>query len=28
MPAQGYLMYYPELNGFSDVVSIKVLDVK
>ena len=28
MPAQGYLMYYPELNGFSDVVSIRVEDVK
>lgn len=28
MPAQGYLMYYPELNGFSDVVNIKVEDVK
>ena len=28
MPAQGYLMYYPELNGFSDVIDIKVLDVK
>ena len=28
MPAQGYLMYYPELNGFSDVVDIKVLDIK
>ncbi len=28
MPAQGYLMYYPELNGFSDVVNIKVLDTK
>ncbi|MBP9582805.1 MAG: hypothetical protein KBE38_11655, partial [Ignavibacterium sp.] len=28
MPAQGYLMYYPELNGFSDVVNIKVNDVK
>ena len=28
MPAQGYLMYYPELNGFSDVVSIRVNDVK
>jgi uncharacterized protein YfaS (alpha-2-macroglobulin family) len=28
MPAQGYLMYYPELNGFSDVVDIKVLDFK
>jgi uncharacterized protein YfaS (alpha-2-macroglobulin family) len=28
MPAQGYLMYYPELNGFSDVVDIKVLDTK
>lgn len=28
MPAQGYLMYYPELNGFSDVVNIKVEDMK
>jgi hypothetical protein len=28
MPAQGYLMYYPELNGFSDVVKIRVNDVK
>lgn len=28
MPAQGYLMYYPELNGFSDVISIRVEDVK
>jgi hypothetical protein len=28
MPAQGYLMYYPELNGFSDVVNIKVEDVR
>jgi len=28
MPAQGYLMYYPELNGFSDVVNIKVNDLK
>lgn len=28
MPAQGYLMYYPELNGFSDVVNINVNDVK
>ncbi|HEX7356319.1 MAG TPA: alpha-2-macroglobulin family protein, partial [Ignavibacteriaceae bacterium] len=28
MPAQGYLMYYPELNGFSDVVNIKVNDVQ
>lgn len=28
MPAQGYLMYYPELNGFSDFVNIKVNDVK
>ena len=28
MPAQGYLMYYPELNGFSDVVNVKVLDTK
>ena len=28
MPSQGYLMYYPELNGFSDVVNIKVEDVK
>lgn len=27
MPAQGYLMYYPELNGFSDVINIKVEDV-
>lgn len=26
MPAQGYLMYYPELNGYSEVVNIKVLD--
>jgi len=28
MPAQGSLMYYPELNGFSDMVNIKVEDVK
>ena len=28
MPVQGYLMYYPELNGFSDVVEMNVLDVK
>ena len=28
MPAQGYLMYYPELNGFSNVMNIKVLDTK
>jgi uncharacterized protein YfaS (alpha-2-macroglobulin family) len=28
MPAQGYLMYYPELNGFSDVVDVKVFDLK
>ena len=28
MPAQGYLMYYPELNGFSDVVNIRVNDVR
>jgi uncharacterized protein YfaS (alpha-2-macroglobulin family) len=28
MPAQGYLMYYPELNGFSDVVNVIVKDVK
>ncbi len=28
MPAQGYLMYYPELNGFSDIVNIIVEDVK
>ncbi len=28
MPAQGYLMYYPELNGFSDVVNVRVEDVK
>lgn len=27
MPAQGYLMYYPELNGFSGVVDIVVEDV-
>ncbi|MDY0081812.1 MAG: alpha-2-macroglobulin family protein [Ignavibacteriaceae bacterium] len=27
MPAQGYLMYYPELNGFSDVIDISVEDV-
>ncbi|MDT3695071.1 MAG: alpha-2-macroglobulin family protein [Ignavibacterium sp.] len=27
MPAQGYLMYYPELNGFSDVVDIVVEDI-
>ncbi|AFH48236.1 Large extracellular alpha-helical protein [Ignavibacterium album JCM 16511] len=26
MPAQGYLMYYPELNGYSEVVNIKVKD--
>lgn len=26
MPAQGYLMYYPELNGFSDLVNVKVED--
>ncbi|MEJ5261103.1 MAG: MG2 domain-containing protein [Ignavibacterium sp.] len=26
MPSQGYLMYYPEMNGFSDVVSVRVLD--
>lgn len=26
MPAQGYLMYYPEFNGFSDVVNVKVED--
>lgn len=26
LPAQGYLMYYPELNGFSDVVNVKVED--
>lgn len=28
MPAQGYLMYYPELNGFSDVVNIKVKEMQ
>ena len=28
MPSQGCLMYYPELNGFSDVVSIRVEDIK
>jgi len=27
MPAQGYLMYYPELNGFSDLVNVKVEDL-
>lgn len=26
MPAQGHLMYYPELNGFSDVVKVTVID--
>ena len=26
MPAQGYLMYYPELNGFSEVVNVRVHD--
>jgi uncharacterized protein YfaS (alpha-2-macroglobulin family) len=28
MPAQGYLMYYPEVNGFSDLVNVKVIDVE
>ncbi len=28
MPAQGYLMYYPELNGFSEIVKVRVDDVK
>lgn len=28
MPAQGYLMYYPELNGFSGIVNIKVEDIE
>lgn len=28
MPAQGYLMYYPELNGFSEVVNVKVEDLQ
>lgn len=28
MPAQGYLMYYPELNGFSEIVNVKVKDVE
>lgn len=27
MPAQNYLMYYPDLNGFSDMMKIKVEDV-
>jgi hypothetical protein len=28
MPAQGYLMYYPELNGFSEVMNVRVTDSK
>lgn len=28
MPAQGYLMYYPELNGFSEMVNVMVEDQK
>lgn len=28
MPAQGYLMYYPELNGFSEIINVKVKDVE
>ena len=28
MPAQGYLMYYPEVNGLSDVLNVKVVDMQ
>ncbi len=28
MPSQAYLMYYPEMNGFSEIVNVRVEDIK